>query len=119
MRPGITSLLSVSKKSAHDIVASDFVFKLHLLNAAGRLDDMTVGINCLLAKDKKTSHGLALELQSLNDNRKNIDQQMQAQAASFVESIPDIKEQSVIVLFHQDWHEGVVGIVASKIKKIS
>lgn len=117
-RPGITSLLSVSKKSAHDIVASDFSFQIApKLNAAGRLDDMTVGINCLLAKDKKTSHGLALELQSLNDNRKNIDQQMQAQAANFVESIPDIKEQSVIVLFHQDWHEGVVGIVASKIKE--
>lgn len=117
-RPGIKSLLNVSKKSPVNLVASDFGFQIApKLNAAGRLDDMTIGINCLLATDKKDANMFAGELQQLNEHRRNIDQGMQEQALKFVDSIKNLPEQNVIVLYHPEWHEGVIGIVASKIKE--
>lgn len=117
-RPGIRSLLNVSKKSPTNIIASDFGFLIApKLNAAGRLDDMTIGINCLLSDDKQHAHMFANELQNLNEHRKNIDQNMQLQALKFVDNIRNIEEQNVIILYHPEWHEGVIGIVASKIKE--
>ncbi|MDG2348415.1 MAG: single-stranded-DNA-specific exonuclease RecJ [Gammaproteobacteria bacterium] len=117
-RPGIRSLLNVSKKSPGNIVASDFGFLIApKLNAAGRLDDMTIGINCLISDDKQHAHMFANELQNLNEHRKNIDQNMQLQALKFVDNIRNLDEKNVIVLYHPEWHEGVIGIVASKIKE--
>lgn len=117
-RHGIRSLLNVSKKSPINIVASDFGFLIApKLNAAGRLDDMTIGINCLLSRDKKHAQSYAGQLHQLNEHRKTIDKNMQEQALKFVDDIKNIQEHNVIVLYHPEWHEGVIGIVASKIKE--
>ncbi|MEE2769628.1 MAG: single-stranded-DNA-specific exonuclease RecJ [Pseudomonadota bacterium] len=117
-RPGIKSLLNVSNKSPVNMVASDFGFQIApKLNAAGRLDDMTIGINCLLSNNKKDSNMFAGQLKELNEHRRSIDQNMQIQALKFVDNIKNLADQDVIVLYHPEWHEGVIGIVASKIKE--
>ncbi len=119
-RPGIQALLEIAGKNQQRIVASDFGFALGpRINAAGRLDDMSFGINCLLAKDIMTARSMASELDDLNKSRRSIEQGMQIEAEKIMAALNYQSEQlpNAISLFQQDWHQGVIGIVAGRLKE--
>lgn len=112
-RPGLQALLQAAGREATHISASDLGFVLGpRLNAAGRLEDMTVGIECLLASTAEAARSLASQLDSLNRERRDIEAQMRDEALELVAS-----NQAVgVCLFDAGWHEGVVGLVASRVK---
>ncbi len=116
-RPGLAKILELKKREIGKIVASDFGFSAGpCINAAGRLDDMTVGIRCLLAKSEQQNEALELaqQLFDLNETRKGLEATMVAGALECIESLDANKDG--IVVYNAQWHEGVVGIVASRIK---
>lgn len=118
-RPGIAALLEVAGRAAHSVVASDLGFAAGpRLNAAGRLDDMSIGIECLLSADPYNARRIAGELHQLNQDRRAIEQGMQQQALTMLESL-DLDEAGppmAVTLYEPDWHQGVIGILASRVK---
>ena len=119
-RPGIQALLEIAGKDQKKIVASDFGFALGpRINAAGRLDDMSYGINCLLAKDLTSARVMAADLDDLNKSRREIEQGMQQEAEQVLKSLnfSDDNLPHAISLFQRDWHQGVIGIVAGRLKE--
>lgn len=119
-RPGIQALIEISGRNQQRLVASDFGFALGpRINAAGRLDDMSFGINCLLAKDLMSARAMAVELDALNKARREIEQGMQLEAETIMAQL-NFKEDNLpfaISLHHKDWHQGVIGIVAGRLKE--
>ncbi|ELU00967.1 hypothetical protein CAPTEDRAFT_144498, partial [Capitella teleta] len=120
-RPGITALIDVSGKNADKLAASDLGFALGpRLNAAGRLDDMSIGIELLLSEDIDRARELACELDGLNRDRKAIEGSMQSQAMAELENILFDQQTELpwgVSLFQESWHQGVVGILASRVKE--
>ncbi len=120
-RPGITALIEVSGRNAEKLVASDLGFALGpRLNAAGRLDDMSIGIELLLCEDIDRARELAFELDGLNRDRKAIEGSMQSQAMAELEKIQFDQQIELpwgVSLFQENWHQGVVGILASRVKE--
>lgn len=118
-RPGITALIDIAGKNASRMVATDLGFVLGpRLNAAGRLDDMALGIECLLATDPALARRMAVQLDSLNQERKDIQNSMQDEAIASLDSI-DLTAESLpdgIVLCEESFHQGVIGILAGRIK---
>jgi len=121
LRPGIRTLLDVSGRSLARLVASDLSFAVApRLNAAGRLDDMSVGIECLLARDEAVAHEYASQLNALNQDRQLIEREMQREGLQLLEEFLRNTGGSVpaaLCLFEKNWHQGVVGILASRIKE--
>ncbi len=119
--PAINALLSLSGKSLANVCASDLGFSVApRLNAAGRLTDMSVGIECLLSDNPQQAMETAVQLDKLNRERKQIQDEMQAQALFEMDNnLDDIatEECSGICLYHADWHQGVIGILAAKVKE--
>jgi len=122
---GINALLHVSKRNTLKCQSSDLGFALGpRLNAAGRLEDMSVGIHCLLAQDEAQALTLANELDQLNRQRRDIEQDMLQQAKSDLSdylknsALNQEGEQrpAALCLYDPDWHQGVIGILASRIK---
>ncbi len=118
-RPGILALLEVAKHKAQRLTASDLAFGVGpRLNAAGRLDDMSTGIECLLADRAGSAYELALQLDAMNQDRKLIEADMQDQAMQILDELV-VEEDNLppaLCLFDGRWHQGVVGILASRIK---
>ena len=114
---GIRALLEVSGREARTLVASDLGFALGpRLNAAGRLEDMSLGIECLLCDDEASAFAMARELDELNQTRKEIESEMKQQALDSLSEV-DIETELVgVCLYNPDWHQGVIGILASRIK---
>jgi len=119
-RPGIKALIEVANRNQAQLCSSDLGFALGpRLNAAGRLDDMSIGVATLLCDDLNQARRLAGELDSLNEVRKEIETSMQQEALAILNNI-DFENEQVpygICLFQDDWHQGVVGLVASRIKE--
>jgi single-stranded-DNA-specific exonuclease len=119
-RPGIAALAEVAKRSLSDIIASDIGFAVGpRLNAAGRLDDMGLGIECLLTDSPREARDMAQELDRLNQERRGIEQTMKLQADDLLQQLPlkaDGELPAGLCLFDEEWHQGVVGILASRIK---
>lgn len=119
-RPGIKALLEISNRDPQQLAASDLGFALGpRLNAAGRLDDMSVGVALLLCDNLGEARVLASELDALNQTRKEIEQGMQAEALILCEKLERSSETlpGGLVMYHPEWHQGVVGILASRIKE--
>ena len=119
-RPGIQALLRIAGKNPARLVATDLGFALGpRLNAAGRLDDISLGIQCLLCDDPQQALHTAQELDELNQDRKSIETGMQQQALAIVEQLglEDKSMPAALCLFQPDWHQGVVGLLASRIKE--
>lgn len=119
-RPGIQALIEIANKNQQRLVASDFGFALGpRINAAGRLDDMSYGINCLLAPDLSSARTMARELDDLNKTRREIEQGMQIEAERVLTSLHFDENHlpNAIALYQQDWHQGVIGIVAGRMKE--
>lgn len=118
-RPGISALLSVAGREASRVVASDLGFAAGpRLNAAGRLDDMSLGIACLLAEDQQRAQQLAADLDGMNRERQRIERSMEVDALAALEALDFARAElpAALVLFEPTWHQGVVGILASRIK---
>ncbi len=119
MPPGMAALFAVAARQPAKASAFDFGFALGpRLNAAGRLADMTLGIECLLTDDPGRADELARTLDGINRERKTIEGEMREQALMIVEELFDESEEPppAITVFDPDFHEGVVGIVASRLK---
>ncbi|EDB2625657.1 single-stranded-DNA-specific exonuclease RecJ [Salmonella enterica] len=119
-RPGIKALLEISNRDPQQLAASDLSFALGpRLNAAGRLDDMSVGVALLLCDNLGEARVLASELDALNQTRKEIEQGMQAEALILCEKLERSSETlpGGLAMYHPEWHQGVVGILASRIKE--
>ena len=119
---GIAALLAVGKRDLARVVASDLGFAVGpRLNAAGRLEDMTLGIECLLTDDAGRVAELAELLSSINAERRDLQDGMTAQAEAEVEKWISTRGADAlphgVVLFDPEWHHGVVGLVASKLKE--
>ncbi|EDQ6554292.1 single-stranded-DNA-specific exonuclease RecJ [Salmonella enterica subsp. enterica] len=119
-RPGIKALLEILNRDPQQLAASDLGFALGpRLNAAGRLDDMSVGVALLLCDNLGEARVLASELDALNQTRKEIEQGMQAEALILCEKLERSSETlpGGLAMYHPEWHQGVVGILASRIKE--
>lgn len=119
-RPGIRALLEIANRDASKLAASDLGFALGpRLNAAGRLDDMSVGVALLLSEDLGQARMLAAELDALNQTRKEIEQGMQSEALALCNSLEQSSDALPlgIAMYHPEWHQGVVGILASRLKE--
>ena len=119
--PGLMALLKAGKRDYRTLVASDLGFTVGpRLNAAGRLEDMSVGIRCLLSEDPLETADLAAELDELNRSRRSMQQQMQDEAqVKLTEVLQTLEGGSLplsLCLHDPSWHQGIVGLVASKIK---
>ncbi|HHH43425.1 MAG TPA: single-stranded-DNA-specific exonuclease RecJ [Gammaproteobacteria bacterium] len=119
-RPGIRALLQIAGRSLSRVVAADFGFAVGpRLNAAGRLDDMSIGIECLLSENEITARPLAEQLDTLNRERREIEADMKTRATEYVQRV-HVEEAQLplgLCLFEPDWHQGVIGILASRIKE--
>jgi single-stranded-DNA-specific exonuclease len=119
-RPGIRALLEIANRDARQLVANDLGFSLGpRLNAAGRLDDMSIGVALLLSDDIAQARALAIDLDSLNQTRREIEQGMQVEALQLCDQLERTSTELPygIAMYHPEWHQGVVGILASRIKE--
>ena len=119
-RPGIQALLRIAGKNPKRLVATDLGFAIGpRLNAAGRLDDISLGIQCLLTDDLNEAMQTAESLDQLNKDRRSIEQSMQQEAMMELDKLTLDSERlpSALCLFRPDWHQGVVGLVASRLKE--
>jgi single-stranded-DNA-specific exonuclease len=121
LQPGVAALLQVAGRDSHHLTASDLAFAVApRLNAAGRLTDMTLGIECLLCDDASLAAEMAATLDGLNRERRHIEARMRDQAMAQVETLHFESEETLpfgLCLFDPEWHPGVVGIVASRVKE--
>jgi single-stranded-DNA-specific exonuclease len=116
---GIRALLSIGQRNVAELTSADLGFAIGpRLNAAGRLDDMSIGIRCLLADSESEALALATRLDALNTERREIEAKMQVAALAAIQSLrePQGATRHGVCLFDPGWHQGVVGLVASRIK---
>jgi len=117
-RSGINALIGASKLENSQINASNLAFALApRLNAAGRIDDMSIGIECLLTTDAFKAQNLAAKLSTLNNERKNIESTMQIEANIEMSKLDLRNLPAAICLYQEHWHQGVIGILASRLKE--
>lgn len=122
LRPGIQALLEIANRNSSQITASDVGFGIApRLNAAGRLEDMSLGIECLLTAHLSKAREIARQLDQLNSERRIIESDMQEQAnhilTTFTPTEKNMPHQKTgICLYHAEWHQGVIGILASRVK---
>lgn len=118
-RVGILALLDIAGREATSIRAQDLGFVLGpRINAAGRMESMRIGIECLLADTMETAYPIAQQLNQLNIDRRQIEGEMKQQALSALDSL-QLSQQDIpaaLVLFEENWHQGVIGIVAGRLK---
>ncbi|MGF0239637.1 single-stranded-DNA-specific exonuclease RecJ [Rhodococcus sp. IEGM1300] len=117
-RPGIKAILDVAKREPARITSTDLGFIVGpRLNAAGRLDDMSLGIECLLTDDTAMAREMAVQLDGMNQDRKSIEQGMQREALAQLKDLPVESMPFGLCLFDPEWHQGVIGILASRMKE--
>ena len=118
--PGLRALIEISGRNYQSVTAADLGFAMGpRLNAAGRLDDMALGIQCLLTDDDQLAKETARQLDELNSERREIEGQMKTEAMSLLDEMKAFDEKHLpagVCLFDKNWHQGVIGILASRIK---
>lgn len=117
-RPGLQAILNVARRDHRRLVSTDLGFIVGpRLNAAGRLDDISLGIECLLCEDADGALWRAQQLEQLNQDRKHIEQSMQREALVQLKDLPLDNLPFGLCLFEPEWHQGVIGILASRMKE--
>lgn len=117
LRPGIAALLCKSKRNANSLSSTDLAFAIApRINAAGRLGNMEIGIQCLLASDINVAAQYAEQLDSLNNDRKQLEKDGLEEAMQALGDL-DIEESSSLCVFRESWHLGVIGLVASRLRE--
>ncbi|NUR22188.1 single-stranded-DNA-specific exonuclease RecJ [Frateuria sp.] len=118
--PGITALVEAGKRSVAGVCASDLGYAVGpRLNAAGRLEDMRLGVECLLTDDPAQARLLADRLSAINQERRDLQEAMVAEAEAMIGAVglEGMGERTGVTLYEPSWHAGVVGLVASKLKE--
>ncbi len=119
--PGITALIEQAKRSSTRLVASDLGFSIApRLNAAGRLEDMSLGIRALLTDQPAEAHNIAQQLDQLNQVRREIEQTMKEQALALLKGVQFGKDTALpmgLCLYQPEWHQGVIGILAARVRE--
>lgn len=118
-RPGIIALAEVANRNVEQFTSSDLGFCIGpRLNAAGRLDNMSIGVELLLANEMSKARELALDLDELNQTRKEIEAGMKLEAIKICQNLTALFKELPygITLYQPDWHQGVLGIVSSRVK---
>ncbi|BCB67188.1 single-stranded-DNA-specific exonuclease RecJ [Haemophilus influenzae 3655] len=118
-RPGIIALAEVANRNVEQFTSSDLGFCIGpRLNAAGRLDNMSIGVELLLANEMSKARELALDLDQLNQTRKEIEAGMKLEAIKICQNLTALFKELPygITLYQPDWHQGVLGIVSSRVK---
>ncbi|WP_336942449.1 single-stranded-DNA-specific exonuclease RecJ [Acinetobacter modestus] len=119
-RAGILALLDIAKRDAASLRAQDLGFVIGpRINAAGRMESMRIGIECLLAPDLETAYPIAQQLNQLNVERRQVEADMKQQAMSALQHV-QLQADSLpaaLVMFDEQWHQGVIGIVAGRLKE--
>ncbi|MCL4112737.1 UNVERIFIED_CONTAM: hypothetical protein GTU68_021755 [Idotea baltica] len=120
--PGIQALFMIAKRNIRSAVSTDLGFTCGpRLNAAGRLDDMSLGIECLLSKELNAAMEMASALDDLNIERRTIEEEMKVDAMKLMEELDDDVLQGelpeVICLYKDNWHQGVIGILAARVRE--
>ena len=116
--PGIRALLEQAGKQASRACSSDLGFVVGpRLNAAGRLDDMSIGIECLLTDDAAVASRFAAQLDAINRERRSIEASMREQAYAFVDSMQKGPLPGCVCLFDESWHQGIVGLIAARVRE--
>ena len=116
--PGISALLHQSGRHISRTVSTDLGFAVGpRLNAAGRLEDMSLGIECLLTDDQALAAQYAATLDQINRERREIEATMRDQAFAYVDSLDARRLPGCVCLYQADWHQGVVGLIASRVKE--
>jgi single-stranded-DNA-specific exonuclease len=114
---GIRAILQCAGRDSHKVTAQDLGFYVGpRLNAAGRLDDMTLGIRCLLAESMQEAMPYAQQLQALNVERRQIEAEMQQEALADLAEVT-VTDAYTLSIYQPEWHQGVIGILASRIKE--
>lgn len=114
---GIQALLRQAKKDPQRVASTDLGFTVGpRLNAAGRLDDMSIGIECLLTDDPAVAAEFAAQLDQINRQRRTIEADMRDQAFAYVDKLDDRSLPPCVCVYDKTWHQGVVGLVASRVK---
>ena len=119
-RAGISALLDIAGRDPAELKASDLGFVLGpRINAAGRMETMDIGIECLLAADMQTTYALARQLNDLNLERRQVESQMKQEALLALEGLQLDQDNlpAALVMFEEHWHQGVIGIVAGRLKE--
>jgi len=117
-RPGLNALIEVCEINKHTIDSDDIVFYLApILNSAGRIDHASTAVELLCASDTRTARTIAHSLNSLNQNRRNIENTILTQVNDHLKNNPHLLLKNTLVLAHRNWHLGILGIVASRIMK--
>jgi single-stranded-DNA-specific exonuclease len=119
-RPGIAALLKIARRDWSSLMSTDLGFAVGpRLNAAGRLEDMSTGIECQLSTDESIAYELAQRLDGMNEDRKQIESEMREQAFSALDQLhlDASTVPAAISLYDSRWHQGVVGILASRVKE--
>ncbi len=116
--PGIGALFQQAGRSMTRAVSTDLGFVVGpRLNAAGRLEDMSVGIECLLADDAQAAARLAALLDEINRERRSIEARMQQEAFAYVDAIDARELPACVCLYDADWHQGIVGLIAARVRE--
>ena len=119
-RPGISALLDIAGRDPAQLKAQDLGFVVGpRLNAAGRMETMDIGIECLIAPDLSTAYPLAQQLNQLNVERRQVEGQIKQEALAELEHIQLDQDDlpAALIMFEQHWHQGVIGIVAGRLKE--
>ena len=115
---GIQALITQSGRSIGRTVSSDLGFAVGpRLNAAGRLEDMSIGIECLLTDDPALASRYAATLDRINSERRHIETKMRDQAFAYVDSLDDRNLPACVCLYDESWHQGIVGLIASRVRE--
>lgn len=116
--PGIVALLQQAGRQVRRTVSTDLGFAVGpRLNAAGRLDDMSIGIECLLTDDFDTAAQHAATLDGINRERRDIEADMRDQAFRYVDKLDAARLPRCVCLYEPGWHQGIVGLIASRVKE--
>lgn len=119
--PGILALIDVANRAPGNLVAADLGFAIApRLNAAGRIENMSIGINCLLAENDESAHQIAVQLDSINAERRSIEAEMKQQALQELKKFQLDETNTLpsgLCIYDPAWHQGVIGILAARIKE--
>lgn len=113
---GLKAIIEICGMTDREITMSDIIFKIGpRINASGRMQNGGEAVALLVERDPDRAHKMALQINAYNDQRKDLDKEMTQEASRIVESLDHQHEKSSIVIYNEDWHKGVIGIVASRL----
>ena len=116
---GLKAIIEICGLMDREITMSDIIFKIGpRINASGRMQKGSEAVALLVERDPQRAHRMALQINAYNDQRKDLDKEMTQEANSIVEKLDHNHEQRAIVIFNEEWHKGVIGIVASRLTEV-